>query len=425
MIESETYSYPLFEEYFTYVKETEAPISFHRWSLLSCLGAFLGRQTWFQFGLERVWPNMFVMLMGDPGTRKSSAIKSAKKVLSAAGYENFSGDRTSKEKFLLDLEGLESDDGKIIDKTGYMDNLFGEGSQDPKEVFVVADEFNNFVGNGNIEFLSLFGQLWDWDDEERPYTFRLKNSRSVSIYQPTISILGGNTQTNFALAFPPASIGQGFLSRLLLIHGESTGRKIAFPTAPPEAVREKLITQLQKIKSQVHGEIGISRKAKEAVTTIYNTYQGINDARFQHYSTRRHTHLLKLCLLMAASDCRNEILMQDILFANSLLHFTEHKMPSALGEFGKAKNADVANKVMAVLGDSKKPLTQVEIWKHVSSDLNSTAELNALLLNLQVAGKIMWATGQGDQALGYIVKRTQLKNPPYVNYSLLIETRVK
>ncbi|MFK5283171.1 hypothetical protein ACI3PL_26730, partial [Lacticaseibacillus paracasei] len=77
----------------------------------------------------------------------------------------------------------------------------------PAESFIAADEFNNFIGLGNTDFISILGELWDY---EGVYDYRLKNSKSVFIPYPTISILGGNTPTGFSQAFPPESIGQGF-----------------------------------------------------------------------------------------------------------------------------------------------------------------------------------------------------------------------
>jgi hypothetical protein len=44
---------------------------------------------------------------------------------------------------------------------------------------------------GNLDFLSTLGALWDWDDEGATYKQRFKNSKSISIFQPTISLLGG------------------------------------------------------------------------------------------------------------------------------------------------------------------------------------------------------------------------------------------
>lgn len=415
----------LFDKYFQYVEETEPPLVFHRWSMLTSVGALLGRQYYLPFGEFNIVPTQYVMLIGDPGTRKSTAIKLAKKILAAAGYEKFAAPKTSKEKFLLDLEGIEDDSGTVIDTNRVMANLFGDDHihADPREVYVVADEFNEFVGSGNLEFLSLLGSLWDWDDPSAPFKQRLKTSRSVSIYQPTLSILGGNTHTGFAEAFPPQSIGQGFLSRLLLIYGESSGKKIAFPQSPSQLIKQELIEILQSIKTEVLGEATFSKKAREMVEVIYRTYPGIDDVRFKHYNTRRHTHLLKLCMLAAACNLRTEIGPEEVLFANTLLTFTEHKMPQALGEFGKSRNADVAARIISLLSEADKPMDVTAIWKHVQSDLEKIEDLNKILAGMLQGNKIQHVTGtKGAGILGYMIVKKRLDNKlVFVDYSLLKE----
>lgn len=415
---------PLFDKYFKYVEKTEPPLIFHRWSLLSSLGAMLGRQFWIPHGEFNIFPNMYCMLIGDPGTRKSTAIKLSKKVLSGVGYDKFAAERTSKEKFLVDLEGVEGEDGKIT-KNGVMEELFGEGANasEPKEVFVVADEFNDFVGSGNLDFLSLLGSLWDWDDAINPYRQRLKTSRSVSIYQPTVSILSGNTHAGFNDAFPPAAIGQGFLSRLLLVFGEESGKRFTFPERPSPEIRQALIDYLLQIKETVHGPATVTEKAHGMLDTIYRTFGGLEDVRFKHYSTRRFTHLLKLCLLVCAANKRTQIGASDVLFANTLLTFTEHRMPQAMGEYGKAKNADVAARILTVLGDAKSPLQHAALWKQVSADLDRMEDLQKLLAGLAQAGKIQYVTGTKDNNVsGFMIVRKTLNNRAlYVDYKLLPE----
>lgn len=415
----------IFDKYFEYNEHTEAPIIFHRWSLVACLGAALGRSYYLPFGDFRIFPNIFCMLLGDPGTRKSSAIKSAKKILMAAGYDKFAAERTSKEKFLLDLEGVEDDDGTVLDSNAAMRNLFGSDSTvgDPREVFVVADEFNEFVGSSNLEFLSLLGNLWDWDSPDAVFKQRLKTSRSVSIYQPTVSILAGNTHAGFAAAFPPDSLGQGFMSRLLLVFGESSGKKIAFPEKPSDSLRASLVEQVMEMRTHVHGEAKISSKARGMLEVIYRTFEGLEDARFKHYSTRRFTHLLKLCLIIAASRISTEIGVEDVLLANTLLSFTEHRMPQAMGEFGKAKHADVAARIISVLSESRTPLDIPALWKQVQSDLDKPEDLNKLLQGLVQGGKIQYVSrNKMNSTQGYLIVRKVLNNSSvYVDYSLLKE----
>ena len=111
--------------------------------------------------------------------------------------------------------------------------------------------------------------------------------------------------------------------------------------------------------------------------------------------------------------------LQDILLANSLLTYTEAAMPKALGEFGKSKHADAANKIMSVLYDTKKPLKLPDLWKVVANDLEKVADLSNLLVNLQNADKIQIIRGEG-----FLPKQRPLdRKLLYVDYNLLEEFR--
>lgn len=427
-----------FNLYFRYREETEPPIIYHRWSLITCMSAFLGRRLWLPFGSTRIFPNCYTMLIGHPGTRKSTAIKLAKQLISVAGYGTFAAEKTSKEKFLLDLEGLTEDDLSLIagrrtrrqSKTqlDVMEELFGKEKDDkpkePKEVFIVADEFNEFVGSGNLEFLSLLGMLWDWDDQQRDYQFRLKNSKSVSIFQPTVSILAGNTHAGFVEAFPPQAIGQGFLSRLLLVYGEPSGKKIPFPPPPDEQLGAELLLRLTAIREKVVGPAQLTPEALNALHVIYLTWRELEDGRFKHYSTRRYTHLLKLCMLCAAMRCSTSITIQDVVYANTILTYTEADMPKALGEFGKSKDADVAGKIMSALYEATRPLYVQDLLKIVKNDLDKNSQLGEILMKLQNSGQIQQVRTPGA-GTGYLPNQRTLGTSTYVDYSLMKEYEMK
>jgi hypothetical protein len=357
------------------------------------------------------------MLIGSPGTRKSTAIKMMRQILQQAGYTTIAADKTTKEKFLLDLSGEETEgtaNSNILEQ-----NLWGT-SDEPRECFIMADEFNDFIGNGNIEFISLLGTLWDYSGV---YSNRVKNSKSVNINNPTVSILGGNTPVGFSTAFPPEIIGQGFFSRLLLIYGEPSGRRIAFPTPPPIEETTGLVQRLQAIKLTAVGEAAMTTGARKLLEHIYHNWHGVNDVRFESYSNRRFTHLLKLALICSAANYdhnfNHKITEQSVLYANTILSYTEHFMPKALGEFGKAKNSDVSHKIIQLLDSSHKILPLKEIWKHVCNDLEKINDLAELLRNLTTAEKIQPVHG------GFLPnkKLVQVSNKleGVVDYSLLTE----
>lgn len=406
-----------FHHYLSYTSNIEPPAIFNRWALITAIGAFLGRQYHLEHGHFHITPNMYVMLMGVSGTRKSTAIKLIRKLIVAAGYNHIAADKSTKEKFLLDLAG--EDTGAINGKDILEQNLFGDASED-REIFITADEFNDFFGNGNIEFISLLGTLWDY---QGIYRNRIKTGKSVSINNPTVSILGGNTPTGFSLAFPVEALGQGFFSRILLIHGEPSGKRITFPTPPDPNSTEFLISYFRTIKQKVVGSAKLTGDAERLIDKIYKLNVAIDDVRFEPYSQRRLTHLFKLCLIVSAARLSTEITESDVIFANTILSYAEQFMPKALGQFGKAKNSDVVHKVYQLICSKDKIWTLTDIWTHIHNDLEKISQLGEIMSNLAQAKKIQGVPSQG----GFLPIRKPLvtEDKTLVDFSLLSEEERK
>jgi energy-coupling factor transporter ATP-binding protein EcfA2 len=408
-----------FTRYKQYVGLTECPDTYHRWSSISAVGTLLGRNFHLSHGHFTIYPNLYVMLIGEAGSRKSTAIKIAKKLIIATGYEHIAADKTTKEKFLLDLSG-ESDDGEsganghdILESNLWGDNG-GISTRAVAECYIMADEWNEFTSLGNIEFYSMLGNLWDYDGI---YKNRIKTGKSVSINNPTISILAGNTATGFALAFPPEIIGQGFFSRLLLIHGSITGRKITFPKKPSEAATAEFAAYLQQIRTHCQGTATLTVGAERLLDKIYREYSGFDDVRFTSYMNRRFTQLMKLCLINAATRISRVIDEGDVVTANTVLTAAESRMPKALGEFGKGKHSDVANSIVEALSNTNSGLSFRELYTLVDHDLTSQTELSTILSNLRAAEKIQQA---GKVFL--VKKKVKLHvSDDTINYDLLTD----
>lgn len=411
-------------QYVEYRSHTESPKIYHRWCALTGVGAMLGRNYWFEQGPFTVFPNIYAILMGTSGARKSAAIKLFRPIIASAGYENFAADKSSPGQFFVDLmndfedvpeaETNKYSGGKKVDVTNM--NLWGDDTdKTPKEVLVLASEFEEFMQIDTLNFSRALGDLWDWHDETTPYRNRFKNSGKIAIWQPTISILGGITPEQFARVFPPEIIGRGFFSRLLLIYGEDLGRIIAFPTKPTDAETSRLAESLRRIRAGAMGSAKLTDSARSILESIYSGWPGIDDIRFVSYGTRRFTQLLKLCLITSAARGGRDISDRDIITANTYLWAAERLMPKALGEFGKSKLSDVAHKIMELIDKTDKPLTMKDIYTKVARDLERATQCAEILQSMVNSGRIQ-AT-----RIGFLPLKHVKKEPEFVDWKLLTE----
>lgn len=402
---------PLLKDIIQLAENQEAADFSYLWAGLSCIAAQLARNVYIPFGNGKIYPNLYVMFVGDPGKRKSTAIKDLKKRIKAAGYQNICGDKVTMQKYLLDLAGV--GEGSIEDSNITEFNLgITLGANDYVESYINQDEFSDFIGINNYPFISLLGNFWDIDE---PYVYRTKNGQSIEIPSPIVNILGATTPSQFNTIFPPAISEQGFLSRLIIVNIPESKRKIARPLPSDASVVEKVVDGLKAVR-KLSGELVMSDAVWAKLEEIYLSWQPVEDTRFAHYSTRRHTQLLKLCILSTCSRYTIEMSVDDVIFANTLLSFTEHFMPQALGQFGKNKDGDVNSKVISYLRSSfptAKSLQDIIIPISTETDVLS---LQKILTNLVVAEKVV-ATSNGK----YLPKLPSYKDikTSHVDWSML------
>lgn len=383
-----------FAHYLEYTSGTEVPAHANRWSAIGMLGAWLGRDVHVKFGSAKLYANQYIMLLGEAGSKKSTAIKTAKKLLAKAGYENFSAEKISKEKFLSELAkqngaGATGGLNNILDQ-----QLFGEIDDcDYRETWVVADEFNEFFANNIFEFCSTLGNLWDYEGK---YENSVKHGESVVIPNPYVNILSGNTPTTFSTTFPVESIGQGFFSRILAVHIKASGRKITRPKNPSEEETQLVLDRLLEIRNYHSGEVEITEDSWNLIDRIYQNWKGIPDSRFESYSNRRLTHLLKIALIHAASRLSATIDAIDIKRANTIMDYTEHFMPDAYGEFGTARNSGMTHKIIKELELSKELLNIHDLWSKVQLDFDKMESFQNHIMGMVQAQKLQFS---GDKLL--------------------------
>ena len=417
-----------FNTYFDFVESnTESPLVFHRWCAVASIAAMLGRSMWITLGHHKVYPNFYTMLVGPPGTRKSTAINITKRLMEKAGYNTFAPSKTSKEQFIADLaKGFDSKDtGKKghnkfddfsleeLDPEEYIDEV------KPHEVMICSGEFNSFIGLNGYEFIGLLGDLWD---NLSKFDTRNRTVTNSFVPKPTVNLLGGNTQTNLMTAFPPELLGQGFMSRMILINADGARQKITFPDPCDEEKENQLVEMLINIKMNVSGECSITNEAKELLDALYHQERFVDDARFQYYENRRFDHLLKVCMVVAASQEKLEITASDVMYANSILCFAELEMPKALGEFGKSKYTDLHNKIMSLLYDRPDGMDLPEMFKKLVQDADSIKVLSEAVQNMLQAGKIKKVSNFSSRFV--VVKKDKI-DPTFFNIDLLRERKDK
>lgn len=382
---------------------TESPAEAHIWSFISACAAAAGRRISYDTGLGQLFPNMLVWLVGTPGSRKSTAINDAQKLLRDATNVRFAPQDTSghRQGLLRSIAGIDEKGNKDevaihddvldshVDTTlnafDILDQPIGNAVNDDAEhMYIVASELQAFIGGSAFDLLSCIGKLWDGE----PYDYVTKEG-SMIIEKPLINMLAGTTQAQINKVIPVETIGQGFMSRLILVYARRKDKRIARRRVKKLSGEDA--GKIKDVLKWIYRQSGIMHATEEAGDELDRIYVDmepeVGDSRFLHYIERRQDHLEKVAMIMALMRRSMLIEMQDVKDAQLILEATEEKMPEALGEFGLGKLATANQHIVDTLKKFSRPMPSDNLYMLVHS-LVTEAEFMTCVEDLCTAKKL-------------------------------------
>lgn len=387
-------------EYLRLMEETESPRMMHVWSCLSCASAAMGRRIWYDLDIAPIYGNTYILLVGPPGCRKSTAINLATSLLKNTKVNYAPDDTGGQRQGLLAAmlrEETPSEEEGIESFAKQMEELLTEEitldekkpiTPDANVMYIKAGEFGGFMGENRMDLARFMVKMYDGDD----YTYTLKNSH-LAVREPLLSMIGGTTPTDISLILPPEAIGQGFMSRIILVFAPGKYQRISRPRALDPGRRQVFEDAFTWIGKQT-GQLKETREAQLLIDKLYHNKVEIRDHRFVHYLERRHTHLIKLVMAMCVLRRSLEITPEDVADAQYLLTETEKNMPDALGQYGLSPLSLARQKLVEFLQHARTPVPKRVLWQIMSRDMKGH-DFEITLSDLLNAGQITLATVRG------------------------------
>lgn len=398
------------QKYLRYVENTESPKIMHLWSAVASASACMGRHVYLPFGIGDIYPNVYVLLVGPPGTRKSQAMKYSCSLVAKYTKVRFAPDDTGGQRqgLIGALEGdiLERDEidefellntaATVADLTAIGDVKLNIQAADTHQIYAWASEFGTFMGESNATVSRLLIKVWDGED----YVYKLKNTEQT-LSDPLMTIIGGTTAADIAKILPAEAIGQGFMSRFILVHAPKKEKRVARPSLNLELQKE-IADLFAWLSYEMSGEMSETKQAADILDSLYeNDKLVVEDTRFLYYGERRQTHLMKLSMILAGM--RKSMLIEevDVLQADNLLRHTEHFMPDALGEFGLSPVGAAKQKMLEFLQHAHGPVSNAILWQVMSRDMKRVDYRNSLADFIN-NGKIKEVNTRQGQSFVYV-----------------------
>lgn len=380
----------LFVNFFLLNRNSIAPRIYQRWALISGLAAMIGRNCYTEEEGRRVYPNMYIALVGESGAGKSTAIDMVKPLMKRAGYAPIADAATTKDKFLMDMHSSFSyseEKAKTLDQQ--LDEALFESEDSYCEGWICCSEWNEYFRTqgttGNFDFINTILPMYDCPES---MATRSKVGGSIYIRSPTLNIIGGSTINNL-LQFAPILSAEPFYSRTTLVYSPPTNRTYS-PSNPEPALEAKVVAQLQKIrdmKGKVTFEDDGARELFDTMIAESSKYR-VPDTRLNPYYSRRNLHLRKLSMIIAIAAGRMKINVHDVMHANSILTFTESFMQRALSEYGGLRQGIAESVIMQELNSIPHAITATELIQRTSHVVESMQKLGDLIGKLSNMGRI-------------------------------------
>ncbi len=278
-----------------YNSGNEAPERFWRWAGLSLLGHIAGRKIYYRHGKWDIFPFLYVGLIGDAGSGKSSAKSEVKSVIVTEfpGYM-FSASIQSREHIVTEMGKPECERvwKNPLSTTGQLDSY--------RPYYIIANEFQNFLSVDPVNMVAFLTDIFD----ENFFSTGFKNTASDSFTNPLVSILACGTP-DWLMSELKINLFSGGLGRRLILVCDESGTPCPDPAPPPDSkiYKAQCIAHLKAVE-QLSGEVKRTEAAKAWWHEWYHRHKANKpmDPILGQFHSTKHIMLLKVAILLMLTE---------------------------------------------------------------------------------------------------------------------------
>ena len=240
----------------TYLKHTTgtpSPDIFRLWSAITAVSGAVERRVWVETGKGKLYPNLYTLLVGPPGSGKSQAIDPVKELWMDQKELKVAPDNVTKAA-LIDV--LQKNARWLI-----RDDV-ENGALEYHTTLVPCPEFGVLMSKHDLDFISVLNHIYDNPKNYREER-RSMEGRNPDVTNPQIVMLAGTQPDFLASVLPEEAWGMGFCSRIIMVYAPEAPKFELFGENMKEdcKVRESLMTGMAAM-GELYGKIEWSIEAQ-------------------------------------------------------------------------------------------------------------------------------------------------------------------
>jgi hypothetical protein len=376
--------------YLEWTRETESPDIYHFFTAATIIGAMTKRQVHLEMNYFRIYPNLYTIIVGPSGARKSVAVSLGMRLANEAGIRKFS-DKITGAALIRDLAtGSE----KRIDP-----NLRDISLCSP--VIIYSSELGVFMGP-DAYGSGVIADLTDLYDCPSKWSKKTIARDEETVIAPYVSLLAATTPQTLRDVIPQGAVGQGFTSRILFVWASGRRTKAPIPAWGSEHVMlERYLTNDLRTISGLRGTFSFSPAGLELYKQHYlnrpEPEDEFEDERLRGYASRKDIHTLKLAMVLSLAD-KDELILteRDMAGAIEAIEWLDSGLPNVFASHGSSASVEDATRVFRQVDTATRRVGYIahrELMKRNYYYLNSS-EMEIVTKTLIEAGAIQEVIGR-------------------------------
>lgn len=395
------------EAYELYASGNEASPTFHTWGAIGTLSAVIGRRIWFDQKYYKVYPNTYIVFVGEPGDKKTTALNVARGLVQKTDTP-ISPPSITKEALTLLLS--KSNEKSPCLKQTTINNVieeFAHLSIFASEIVTMLSAGGNPIGM--IEFMT------DIYDRE-VFEVATKNKGTDMIIGPYITMMACMTPEQTGQMLKQSIITGGFSRRVIFVYGKSKAEGVPFPelTSAQKDALAFMMERLAKLK-EWRGEFTMTPEAREFFAAWYQRKHlelaKPNPPAFKNWLRSKDVILIKVCMLLVVSEFSmiNVIELRHIKQGLAMLDQVEPDIGRIFAGAGRNLGADLAHKILRCLEEVPKGSIPKKRLLALMFSEGNVREIDEALDFLNTTGRISKQIQKGPPVVEWIVLVKQLK----------------
>lgn len=363
-----------FEIYYQYVKDTEPPPNFHAWSAIGAISALLGKKCVIPQGDFTVDPQTYIILVGQPGLKKSTAMGIAKTLVKSVEGVRTASDSGSREGLMDEMTKNE-----IRPLNGEKWNPYWQSA-------IFVDEIADLLGGDHLDasMVRFLTTIWG----QKHYKEATRKSGQIDIHNPYLTLFGCCPTKWVNTKLSADVITDGLSRRTIFVLEDKLNTLNPWPVS--NAAREQKLTVLRMMAARIHGIFGIFQMSEAALDLYCKTYFEIQKdldkkpEKMQAYFSSKHVLILKLCMCLSAGVGNNKVVTSQMVHvAKEFLAQSERNLTAVYSGVGRNELKSHADRVLEkIRSHGPEGTTKADIIRTFYDDMNA-AEINEVFEVLQ------------------------------------------